>query len=120
MCLLDGIKYVDTIFFSGIIFGFCNSYGICAEYTVFSREVICCVAASYILVIHMGLTNKREEQLKAMPIIKSTVGKSKDGKYIVHRTVITHIKPTAYYDAVLNGKLAVAEENIEDELKELA
>ncbi len=68
----------------------------------------------------MGLTNKREEQLKQMPIIRSTVGKSKDGKYVVHRTVITHIKPTAYYDAVLNGKLAVAEENIDEELKQLA
>ena len=68
----------------------------------------------------MGLTNKREEQLKQMPIIKSTVGKSKDGKYVVHRTVITHIKPVAYYDAILSGKVAVQEESIEEELETLA
>jgi hypothetical protein len=68
----------------------------------------------------MGLTTKKEEQLRQMPIIRSSIGKSKDGKYIIQRTTITHIKPAAYYEAVLNGKQTVAEEDVQDELKELA
>ncbi len=52
----------------------------------------------------MGLTNKREEILKQMPLIRSTVSKSKDGKYVVHKTTIVHIKPVSYYEAVLSGK----------------
>lgn len=56
-----------------------------------------------ISVIPMGLTNRKEEQLKEMPTIKSTVSKSKDGSLVIHRTTITHIKPAAYYEAVLKG-----------------
>ncbi len=51
----------------------------------------------------MGLTNAREEQLKKQPIIESRVLKSADGKYLVHRTTITHIKPIAYYEAIVNS-----------------
>jgi hypothetical protein len=68
----------------------------------------------------MGLTTRKEEQLREMPIIKSSIGKSKDGKYIIQRTIITSIKPVVYYEAVLNGKMAVVEENIDEELKQLA
>jgi hypothetical protein len=67
----------------------------------------------------MGLTTKKEEQLRQMPIIRSNVSKSKDGKYIIQRTVITHIKPVAYYEAVLNGKLAVLEEDVTEELSQM-
>lgn len=67
----------------------------------------------------MGLTTKKEEQLRAMPIIRSSVSKSKDGKYVVQRTTITHIKPTAYYEAVLAGK-AREDDDVEEELKEFA
>ena len=67
----------------------------------------------------MGLTTKKEEQLRAMPIIRSSVGRSKDGKYIVQRTTITNIKPVAYYEAVMNGK-PDEKEDIEEELKEFA
>ena len=48
----------------------------------------------------MGLTNKKEEQLRAMPYIQSTVRKSKDGTFLIHRTTITHIKPVAYYETI--------------------
>jgi hypothetical protein len=68
----------------------------------------------------MGLSNKKEEQLREMPIVRCSVGKSKDGKYLLHRTTITHIKPVAYYDAVLNGRLPVAIEDVSEELKEFA
>ncbi|MFT4283116.1 MAG: hypothetical protein ACMXX6_01685 [Candidatus Woesearchaeota archaeon] len=58
----------------------------------------------------MGLTNKKEEQLKEMPLIKSKVSKSKDGRFLVHKTEIVTIKPVAYYEAVLSN----------DELNEIA
>ena len=49
----------------------------------------------------MGLTNKREEILKAMPTIKNSVTKSKNGKFIVQKTTITTVKPIAYYEAIM-------------------
>ncbi len=49
----------------------------------------------------MEMSQKVMERLINMPIIESTVFKSKDGKFIVHKTTITDIKPTAYYEAVM-------------------
>lgn len=59
----------------------------------------------------MGLTDKKEQQLKKMPLIESRLSKSKDGKYLIHRTIITHIRPLAYYKAILEeeGQEAVEE-----------
>ena len=45
----------------------------------------------------MGLTNKKEDMLREMPGIRCIVSKSKDGKFVIHRTVITHIKPPVRY-----------------------
>jgi len=61
----------------------------------------------------MGLTNKKEEQLRQMPIVQAKLFKSKDGKYMVHKTTITNIKPTAYYEAVMS---APGEEVVPDEV----
>lgn len=61
----------------------------------------------------MGLTNKKEEQLREMPIIRSSVSRSKNGRYLVQRTTITSIKPAAYYEAVLAGKPS-EEEDLEN------
>jgi len=61
----------------------------------------------------MGLSNRKEEQLKEMPIIRTSMGKSKDGKYVVVRTTITYIKPTAYVEAILAGKPQEEEELVE-------
>lgn len=36
------------------------------------------------------------------PIVESEVKKSRDGRWIIHRTIITDIKPAAYYSKVLN------------------
>lgn len=47
---------------------------------------------------------KKREMVLNMPIIESTVFKSKDGKCIIHKTTITDIKSTKYYDAVMEGK----------------
>jgi len=61
----------------------------------------------------MGLTTKKEEQLKKMPHIESRVFKSKSGRFLVHKTVITDIKPLEYYQAVFEGPGA------EEEVKEI-
>ena len=52
----------------------------------------------------MGLTSRKEEALKKMPYIETKVEKSKDGKYVIHKTTITHVRPVAYYQAVLEGQ----------------
>lgn len=51
----------------------------------------------------MGLSNRKEEQLKKMPNIRTSVFKSKNGKLLVHKTVITDIKPVEYYKAVFDS-----------------
>ena len=51
----------------------------------------------------MEFSEKRLEQIKNMPIVESKVSKSKDGKFIMHKTVITDIKPVKYYDAVMEN-----------------
>jgi len=65
----------------------------------------------------MGLTNKKEEQLRKMPLIESRVMKSKDGKYIVHKTTITTIRPVAYFEKVLENEGIVEDSEITDLIK---
>lgn len=59
---------------------------------------------------NMSFTEKQEENIKKMPKIETVVGKSKDGKYIMHKTIITHIKPTQYWQAVIEGREDAQEE----------
>lgn len=59
----------------------------------------------------MGLTTKKEEQLKQMPLIRTRITKTKDGKLVVHRTEIVDVKPAAYYEAVLRSSEATNEES---------
>lgn len=59
----------------------------------------------------MGLTTKKEEQLKQMPLIRTRITKTKDGRFVVHRTEIIHVKPTAYYEAVLRSDESVTEDS---------
>lgn len=47
------------------------------------------------------LSSRKIEQLSKQPIIESQVGKSEDGKWIVHKTIITDIKPVSYFEKVL-------------------
>jgi hypothetical protein len=63
----------------------------------------------------MGLTTKRENHLKKMPIVESKITTSKDGRFLIHRTIITHIMPTDYYRAVLSNAVKVTEEELSDE-----
>jgi len=66
----------------------------------------------------MGLSEKREKVLKSMPVIRTDIFRSKDGKYLIHKTSIVHIKPMNYYKAIVENTVKVSEENIVDELAE--
>ena len=50
------------------------------------------------------LTESKIKQLTKMPIIETKIVKSKDGKYIIHKTEIVDIKPVEYWDKVLEEK----------------
>ena len=49
----------------------------------------------------LKLSEKKLEQLSKQPIIETIVKRSEDGKWIIHKTVITDIKPLSYYEKVL-------------------
>ena len=50
------------------------------------------------------LTKLKLEQLNKQPIIESSTTLSKDKKWIMHKTVITDVKPVTYVNKVLEGK----------------
>ena len=50
------------------------------------------------------LNETKIEQLNRQPIVESAISKSEDGKWIVHKTTITDIKPVSYMEKVMNGK----------------
>jgi hypothetical protein len=52
-------------------------------------------------VLKMELSEKKLEQLNKQPIVETSIKKSDDGKWIVHKTVITDIKPVSYFEKVL-------------------
>lgn len=51
----------------------------------------------------MELAENKKKQLNDMPIIETKITLSKDKKYVIHKTIITDIKPISYYDKVLAG-----------------
>ena len=53
------------------------------------------------------ISETKAEQLNRQPIIESSVRKSKDGKWVIHKTVITDIKPVSYFEKVMEGRVAV-------------
>jgi hypothetical protein len=50
----------------------------------------------------MELSEKKLIQLNKQPIVETSVKKSGDGKWIIHKTVITDIKPISYFEKVLH------------------
>jgi hypothetical protein len=58
------------------------------------------------------LSEKRLKELAKMPIIESRIARSKDGKYVIHKTMITDIKPVGYYEKVMENQ-SVSEEPTE-------
>jgi len=49
----------------------------------------------------LELSAVKVEQLSKQPIIESALSVSEDGKWIVHKTTITDIKPRTYFEKVL-------------------
>ena len=47
------------------------------------------------------LSKTKLEQLNKQPIIETVLGKSEDGKWIIHKTIITDIRPSSYFEKVL-------------------
>ncbi len=52
---------------------------------------------------HIELSAKKIEQLRRQPIIESVILKSEDGEWVIHKTVITDIKPISYFEKVMQG-----------------
>ena len=50
------------------------------------------------------MEKQNEELGQNKPILETHIGKSKDGRYIIHKTVITDIKPVKYYEKVIENK----------------
>ena len=49
------------------------------------------------------LSSAKIEQLRKQPIIENSVFRSEDGKWIIHKTTITDIKPVSYFEKVLQN-----------------
>lgn len=50
----------------------------------------------------MAKQNQNQKQFEEKkPIIESRISKSKDGKWLIHRTVIVDIKPVAYLKEII-------------------
>jgi len=50
------------------------------------------------------LSAKKINDLNKQPVIKTAVKKSRDGKWVIHKTTIVDIKPMSYFDKVLSGE----------------
>ena len=50
-----------------------------------------------------NLTDKKIEQLKNQPIIETSIRKSADGEWVLHKTTILDIKPISYFEKVLES-----------------
>jgi len=48
------------------------------------------------------LSETKKEQLNRQPVLETRISKSEDGKWIIHKTIITDIKPTTYMQKVVN------------------
>lgn len=51
------------------------------------------------------LSEEKIKQLVEQPIIKSSIRKSNDGKWIIHKTVMVDIKPVGYFKKCLAQEL---------------
>jgi len=48
------------------------------------------------------LSRTKIEQLNKQPVLESSISKSEDGKWMIHKTIITDIKPVSYFEKALN------------------
>ncbi len=52
----------------------------------------------------LELTDRKVEQLMEQPVIESSMFKSMDGKWFIHKTTTTTIKPVKYVEKVLSDE----------------
>ena len=52
----------------------------------------------------IGLSKIKQEQLSRQPILETQISRSKDGEWIIHKTIITDIKPVSYFEKVMTNK----------------
>lgn len=45
----------------------------------------------------MELSEKKIEQLNRQPIVETSMKLSEDGMWVIHKTIITDIKPRSYF-----------------------
>jgi hypothetical protein len=53
--------------------------------------------------VAMELSAVKIQQLSKQPIVESLISMSEDGKWVIHKTIITDIKPKTYLEAVLGN-----------------
>lgn len=51
----------------------------------------------------------------SLPLVETKITTSRNGRYLIHRTIFTSIMPTDYYRAVLANSISVPEEDLSDE-----
>ena len=49
----------------------------------------------------MELSEKKIGQLNKQLIVETSIWRSEDGKWIVHKTTLTDIKPVSFFEKVL-------------------
>lgn len=47
------------------------------------------------------LSQTKIDQLNKQPVLETSISKSEDGKWLIHKTIITDIKPVSYFEKVL-------------------
>jgi len=52
------------------------------------------------------------ENKKNKPVVETRIELSKDRKWVLHRTIITDIKPVAYFQTVLDNNTSTKEVSI--------
>ena len=53
------------------------------------------------------LSERKIEDLNKQPIVETSIRKSEDGKWIIHKVSITDIKPVNYLEKVMDSFWAV-------------
>lgn len=53
-----------------------------------------------------GVSGSPNREFENKPIVETQLSKSKDGKYLIHKTIITDIKPVKYYKTVFGKESA--------------
>ena len=53
--------------------------------------------------VSMELSAVKIQQINRQPIVESSMSKSEDGKWLIHKTIITNIKPVSYFEKVMSS-----------------